>query len=85
MGARREDVDLWLVITDPVCARKFIEDYNAMLPPAIRIERVELETGRTIWLKTMTDDDAPVAAAQILREFEIPHVMNTKALEKWEH
>lgn len=85
MGSRREDVDLWLVLTDPKDAREFIDDYNKALPPHLQIQRVELETNRTIYLRTMSDEDAVVAATHILREFEIPHVMNTKALEKWEH
>lgn len=85
MGSSREDVDLWLVLTNPKDARTFIDDYNRALPPYLRFERIELETQRVIWLKTMSDEDAVVAAAHILREYEIPHVMNTKALEKWEH
>ncbi len=84
MASRREDVDLWLVLTNPACARKFIADYQWACPPEWLPDKVVLDNERVIYFKTMSDEDAVVAAMEILRSVEIPLVMRTKQLEMWE-
>lgn len=85
MAARREDVDLWLVLTDPICARKFINTYDWNCPPEWRPDKVVLSEDRVIRFEDMSDEDAVVAATAILRDVEVPMVMRTKNLEMWEH
>lgn len=85
MGSRREDVDLWLILADPEEARRYISKYDWNLPPDMRPDKVVLDSGRVIYFKTMTDQDAVVAAMAVLRDCEIPMIMREKNYEQWEH
>lgn len=80
----REDVDLWLVLTDPIEARRYIAEFDWNLPPDLRPTTIYLDTGRQVDFKTMSDEDAVVAATAILRDLEVPMVMREKQLQMWE-
>ncbi len=84
MGSRREDVELWLVLADPICARKFIADFDWSCPPEWRPSKVVLDTGREIYFAEMTDEDAVIAAMALLRDVQIPMEMKEKNLQYWE-
>lgn len=84
MGSR-EDKDLWLILTDPVEARRYIKDFDWSLPPDMRPNKVVLESGRVIYFSEMTDEDAVVAAMELLRSVEIPMIMREKSYSFWEH
>lgn len=79
MGSKRDDVDLILVLTDPVAARKYIAGYDFNLPPDLRPDHIYIkDTGRVIRFENISDYDAVVAALAILREREIPMAMQEK-------
>ena len=80
MGSRREDVDLWLVLTDPICARRFIADFDWSCPPEWRPDKVVLDTQRVIYFDNMTDEDAVVAAMALLRDVQIPLEVREKQI-----
>lgn len=84
MASRKEDVDLWLVLMDPSCARKFIEGFNWNCPPEWRPSKVVLDTGREILFEGMSDEDAVVAATAILRDVQVPQEMREKNMQFWE-
>lgn len=73
MGSKREDVDLELVLRDPVCARQWIEDYlkRQTLAPKFIVVEEGCEIVRTIYFDKMTDDEAVEAAFHILQDSEI--------------
>lgn len=75
MASRREDIDLWLVLTDPVCARKFIDEFDWSCPPEWRPDKVVLDNERAIYFEKMTDDEAVVAATALLRDVQVPMEM----------
>lgn len=81
MGARREDVDLELVLQDAACARKWVHDFNwgtVDAPKFIVIDQGP-DVPRTIYFDRMTDDEAIEVAWHLLHEFEIRravHEMN---------
>lgn len=82
----RADVDLWLILTDPVEARNYISTFDWNCPPQERPKKCVIqETGREITFATMSDEEAVVAAMEILRQCEIPMVMAEKNLAAWEH
>lgn len=81
----RNDIELWLILTDPKCARRYIADFKWNYPPEESPTRIDLDSGRTINFENMTDEDAVIAAQAILRDIEIPLVMNEKNLQFWEH
>lgn len=68
----KEDIDLWLILGDPVEARKYIEDFDWRLPE--RPGQITMEGGRTIYFESMSDEDAVIAAMAILRDIEIPRI-----------
>jgi hypothetical protein len=82
MAARREDVDLWLVLTDPKCARKFIEDFDWNCPPEYIPDRVVMDTDRVIFFDKMDDSEAVVAAMELLRSVQIPIEMREKQIHE---
>jgi hypothetical protein len=86
MAARREDCDLWLVLTDPQCAREFIAKFDWNCPPEFIPDHVIVNDGepeaRKILFKNMTDEDAVVAAAEILRAVQIPQEMREKQIHE---
>lgn len=73
MGSRREDVDLELVLRDPICARRWIEDFNRRQTEPLKFAVLEngLEIEKVIHFETMTDDEAVEVALQILQDCEI--------------
>jgi hypothetical protein len=79
----REDIDMWLVLTDPNEARHYIEffDWRQPFPP----DFVEIDSGRCIYLKNICDEDAVVLAAFLLRAFQVPREMAEKNIAQWEH
>lgn len=85
MGSKREDVDQWLILEDPVNAREYIRTFDWNCPPQFRPGNITLNSGRTIYFETMTDEEACAAAACLLRDVEVPMVMRQKQLEMWEH
>lgn len=83
--ASRADVDLWLILTDPEEARKYIAAFDWSCPPEYRPNHIVLESGREIYFSIMSDEDAVIAATAILRDVEIPIVLREKNLIQWEH
>ena len=83
--ANRDRVELWLLLTDPKEARKYIGDFDWNLPPKLRPDQIMLDSGKVIKFKNMTDDEAVVAASMLLRDVEVPMIMRSKQLEQWEH
>lgn len=82
----REEVELWLIIEDPIRARKYVITYEwAHLPGALRPDRIILDNEREIVFSNMSDEDAITAAITILRDIEVPIVMTQMMLEKWIH
>lgn len=83
MACRRENVDLMLMLENPVCARKYIADFdwNMPDPPKYIVYGIE----EKIWFEKMTDEEAVLAAQIILRDVEIPQVWRTAQLEFWHH
>ncbi len=84
MASAREDVDLWLILTDPIEARKYIDEFFWRIPRNMRPGAVEVDSGRQIEFKSMTDEDAVVAAMHILRHCEVPRAMVEKKIAYWE-
>lgn len=84
MGSR-SDIELWLILTDPIEARNYISSFDWSLPPDMRPDKVVLDSGRVIYFKHMSDQDAVTAAMELLRSVEIPMIMREKAYEQWEH
>lgn len=82
MPSRREDVDLWLVLTDPVCARKFIADFDWSYPPEWRPDKVVLDTQRVIYFDNMTDEEAVIAATALLRDIQCPLEMRERQIRE---
>ncbi len=82
--AKREDIDLWLLLTDPVQAREYIARFDWSCPPEYRPTEIMLDSGRRIDFKDMSDQDAVVAATQILRDVEVPLVIRERNLQLWE-
>lgn len=80
MASRREDVDLWLVLTDPQCARQFIRDFDWNCPPEWRPDKVVMGEDRVIFFNDMTDEDAVVAAMALLRDVQVPIELRNKDL-----
>ncbi len=78
MAASREQVDLWLVLTDPVCARVYIANFDWCQPEIP--DRIEVDTGRMIDLVNLTDEDAVVVAAFLLRNYQVPREMEEKSI-----
>lgn len=76
MAGRREDVDLHLVLQDPVCARKYIKDFDWGVPNPPKYIVFGLE--EKISFETMTDAEAVRAALIILKDIEIPMSFRTK-------
>lgn len=86
MGSRRQDVDLFLLLTDPLEARKWIANYDFSLPPYLRPDHFYVEeTGRIVFFETMEDDEAVIAAQAILRQREVPMAMMEKREHEWAH
>lgn len=83
-GMARGDVDLWLILTDPIEARNYIKAFDWNCPPEYRPDKIILDSGRTVNFNTMTDEEAVVAATAILRDVEVPMVMLEKDLQNWE-
>lgn len=83
MGSRREDVDLDLVLNDPVCARKFIADFEwACSPPP---QYVVYGIDQKIWFDRMTDEEAVAAAHMILNDVEKQMAWKTSQMQIWHH
>ncbi len=78
MAARREDVDLELVLNDPKCARKYIHEFDwyPLEAPKYIVFGIEDK----IYFEKMTDEEAVIAAHIILRDIDIPMVFRTKEL-----
>ena len=70
MGSRRQDVDLELVLRHPRCAREWIDTYkwDALGRPNYLVWGLD----RKIFLDSMDDDEAVMAAFIILKDWEIP-------------
>lgn len=68
----KEDIDLWLILGDPKEARQYIEDFDWRMKE--RPSQIQMDSGRTIYFESMSDEDAVVAAMAILREVEIPRI-----------
>ena len=83
--APRNDIDLWLILTDPKEARDYIKNFDWRLPIEMQPSELMLDSGRVIHFKSMSDSDAVVAALELLRSVEIPEVMREKNIAKWEH
>ncbi len=82
MASSRDQCDLWLVLTDPQCARIYISNFDWQdfhIP-----DRIEVDSGRMIDLVDISDADAVVVASFLLREYQIPREMADKNLEQWE-
>lgn len=79
----REDVELWLILTNPFEARHFIEyfDWRQPFPP----DFIEIDTGRCIYLHSLSDEDAVALALFLLRTFLVPRELAEKNLAQWEH
>jgi hypothetical protein len=75
MAARREDVDLWLVLGNPGSARKYVEgfDWKAHFEEVPRA--LTTAQGRRIQIDSMTDEEAVVLAMELLRDYEMRIVM----------
>lgn len=82
-GMSREDVDLWLILTDPLEARRYIEKFDWNCPPEWRPNKVILDSGREVLFEKMTDTDAVAAAMAILRDVEVPMVLREFRLQFW--
>lgn len=81
MGARREDVDLEIVLKDPKCAREWIRNYDwgHETPTYINVHFDGLNIEK-ILLESMTDQQVILVAKTILYEIEIERVKNQKAM-----
>jgi len=73
-----KEVQVWLILADPDSARDYIRTFDFGVPANLRPTEITTNTGRTINFHTMTDEDAVVAAMELLRTIEIPLVMNEK-------
>lgn len=86
MAARREDCDLWLVLTDPKCAREFIAKFDWNCPSEYVPNHIIMNEGepdeRKILFNNMTDEDAVVAAMAILRTVQIPQEMRERQIHE---
>lgn len=80
--ASRKDLELWVVLTNPVEARHYVEHFNWNLPRHLCPTEITLDSGRKIDFLTMSDDEAVVAAQALLRDVEIPLIMNQKQFEE---
>lgn len=78
MAARREDVDLVIVLNNPRCAREWIAhfDWGPLDAPKYIVFGIDDK----IYLDNMTDEEAVVAAHIILHDVEIPMNFRTKEL-----
>lgn len=79
--ATREDLELWLILTNPSEARDYIRTFDWACQSHLRPTEITLNSGRKIDFRHMTDDDAVVAAMELLRTIEIPMVMSQKQFE----
>lgn len=82
MGARREDVDLALVLRDPKCARTWIKNFDWFPDPPVEYIPVDLD--QRIYLdnpEKLTDEDAVTAADFILRNIVFPREL--EVVEKY--
>jgi hypothetical protein len=84
VAARREDIELWIVLTDPLCAREFIAKFDWNCPPEYVPDHIIVNDGepeaRKILFKNMNDDDAIVAAMELLRTVQIPQEMRERKI-----
>ena len=85
MPARREDVDLFLVLTDPKAARAYIRNFSWDMPADLIPREIVTNTGRVILFKSMTDDDAVAAALELARSIEVPRAEIEAQLAPYEH
>lgn len=76
----RNDIELWLKITDPKKAREYIAQFDWGCPEHWRPTQVFLNSGREIVFKNMSDEDAVIAATTLLRDVQIPVEMREKQL-----
>ena len=81
MARPREQIDMWLLLTNPFEARRFIHEFDWNLPLEDRPDRVIIDTDRVILFDKMDDNDAVVAAMEILRSVQIPLEMQEKQIK----
>lgn len=74
----RDDLELWLVLTNPYEARHYIQFFDWGKYPAPDV--VEVESGRAIYMQELTDEDAVVVAQHLLRTVQVPREMEKKAV-----
>jgi hypothetical protein len=79
----KHDLDLWLVLTEPFEARRFIYKFDWRQP--YTPGRIELDTGRIVDLENLSDNDAVVVALFLLRAYQVPRDMAEKSLLPYEH
>lgn len=78
MSSSRDSVDLWIVLTDPRCARAYIASFDWQQPQIP--DRIEVDSGRMIDLEQISDEDAVVVASHLLRHYEIPREMEERKI-----
>jgi len=71
MAARREDVDLWLVLARPEAARHYIKNFDWGVPLDDIPDLYTTDTGRKIDLSRMNDEEAVVVAMDLLRNYQM--------------
>jgi len=74
----RADVDMDLVLNDPICAREYIEefDWSPLDPPKFVVWGAD----EKIYFASMSDKEAVIAAHIILRDVEKPREYRKKKL-----
>ncbi len=81
----KEQIEIWLLLADPVEARRYIEEFDWCMPPELCPDKVCLDSGRIIYFTNMNDEDCVIAAMEILRSIEVPRIMREKSYELHEH
>jgi hypothetical protein len=84
MGVSREDVDLFLVLTNPESARYFILHFDWNLPIEMQPVEITLNSGRTVSFHEMSDEDAVAIALQLVRSITIPRAEIEHNLEQFD-
>jgi len=76
--AANDSIELWLVLTDPVAARAYIDSFDWADEGCPQLVKIVLNSGRVVDMNNMDDRDCVAVAMELLRRFEVPKIMARK-------
>jgi hypothetical protein len=79
--ANSKELELWVILADPSEARHYIKHFDWSCLSHLRPTEITTDSGRKIDFRTMNDDEAVIAAMEILRKVQVPMEMNQKQFE----